>query len=136
MAPSLSDAQLQDALTLIERRLQPAAILLYGSAASGQLRPDSDIDIGVLLDGPADPFELAALRTDAEALLGRDVDLVVLDIASPILAMEVLRQHRVMVNHRPQLLENFIIKTLGAYFDLKRVRQPIEAALLRRSAQA
>ncbi len=125
-------AQLDEVVAVIDRRLRPAAILLYGSAATGQLRPDSDVDIAVLLGRrSADPFELAALRTDIEARLGRDVDLVALETASPILAMEVLRQHRILVNNQPQLLENFIVKTLGAYFDLKQVRQPIEEAILR-----
>ena len=134
---TIVDARLQDAIAAIERRLRPAAILIYGSAAAGRLRPDSDVDIGLLCgDPPPEPFDLALLRTDAAALLGRDVDLVILDTASPILAMEVLRQHRVVVNHRPEVLERFVVKTLGAYFDLKRARQPIEEAVLRQSAHA
>jgi len=136
-AGTLSDSQLPEAIALIDRCLRPAAILLYGSAASGRLQRDSDIDIAVLIGGrPADPFDLAALRTDVEAVLGRNLDLVVLDTASPILAMEVLRQRRVMVNHRPQVLEDFVVKTLGAYFDLKQVRRPIEEAILRQTARS
>ena len=65
------------------------------------------------------------------ALAAADVDLAVLDTASPILAMEVLRHHRILLDHQPQLLENFIVKTLGAYFDLKQVRRRIEEALRR-----
>jgi len=131
-APTPTAAQLEEVVTLIDRRLRPAAILLYGSAATGRLCPDSDVDIAVLLGRrSADPFELAALRTEVEARLGRDADLVVLETASPILAMEVLRQHRLLLNNQPQRLENFIVKTLGAYFDLKQVRRPIEEAILR-----
>ena len=127
-------AALGHATSLIERRLHPAALLLFGSVASGSMRQDSDVDLAALLGGPCpDAFALRSLVTDLEALVGREVDLVVLDTASPVLAMEVLRQHRVLVNHTPELLENFIVKTLGAYFDLKRVRRPIEDALLQRS---
>ena len=128
----LSPSGLEEAVALIDRRFSPAAILLYGSAAAGQLRRDSDIDIAILFgDRAPDRFELAAAQTDIEALVGRDVDLVVLDTASPILSMEVLRQHRVLMNRQPELLEDFVVKTLGAYFDLKRVRRPIEEALRR-----
>lgn len=126
---------LREATALIERRLRPAVILLFGSGATGRLRSDSDVDIAVLLGGEApDPFELAALRVDLAALLGREVDVVVLDTASPILAMEVLRRHRVLLNRRPEQLQRYVVKALGAYFDLKRVRRPIEEALQRRAA--
>jgi hypothetical protein len=60
-----------------------------------------------------------------------EVDLVVLDSASPILAMEVLRSHRFLSQRNPQRWQRFVLRTLGAYFDLKRVRQPIEAAIER-----
>ncbi len=128
---------LDDAVALIGRRFAPAAILLYGSAARGELRRDSDIDIGILFGSqPPDAFELASTRTDVEARVGRDVDLVVLDTASPILSMEVLREHRVLLNRAPEIMESFIVKTLGAYFDLKRVRRPIEEALRRPTVSA
>lgn len=128
----VEDQRIEQGVALIEQRLDPAAILLYGSLASGRLRPDSDVDIALLLgNGAVDLFELARLRTDVEAIIGRDVDLVVLDSVSPILAMEVVRCHQIARNRRPDLLHRFTVRTLGAYFDLKRVRQPIEEALQR-----
>lgn len=124
--------RIEQGVAFIEQQLHPASILLYGSLVSGRLGPHSNVDIAVLLgDGAADPFELARLRTDLEAIIGRDVDLVVLDSASPIIAMEVVRQHRIVRNRRPDLLHGFVVKTLGAYFDLKRVRRPIEESLQR-----
>jgi predicted nucleotidyltransferase len=131
-APGEIDTVILDqALHLIDERLQPAAIFLYGTAVTGKLRVDSDVDFAVLVGGAtADPFDIASLRTDLEALVGRSVDLAVLDGASPILTMQVLRHGRVLFNRRPALLEDFVVKTLGAYFDLKRTRQPIEDALL------
>jgi predicted nucleotidyltransferase len=127
-----SDLRLGEAVKLIDERLRPAAILLYGSAAEGRMRADSDVDIAVLVGAaPPDPFAMARLRTEVEAAIGRDTDLVVLDTASPILAMEVLRRHRMLVCHDNDLLRRFIVKTLGAYFDLKMIRRPIERALNR-----
>lgn len=122
---------LDAAVDCIERRVQPATILLYGSAATGRTHASSDVDLALLVGGPLpDAFALAALRVDLAALLRRDVDLVLLDTASPILAMEVLRHHRLLTNRRPALLDQFLAKTLSAYFDLKRVRRPIEETLL------
>jgi predicted nucleotidyltransferase len=131
------DTRLRRAIKLIDDGLRPAAILLYGSAAKGRMRADSDVDIAVLLgSSPPDPFIVARLRTDVEAVLGRDADLVILDTASPILAMEVLRQHRTLACRDDELLRGFLVKVLGAYFDLKMTRRPIERALLGESPRA
>ena len=132
----LSDACLGAAVELITRTLEPAAILLFGSAAGDRLRADSDVDLAVLLGHLSpDAFALASLRTDLAELLGRDVDLAVLDTASPILAMEVLRRHRLLANPRPEVLRRFTVRTLGSYFDLKRVRRPIEESLQRQAGR-
>lgn len=126
----LDDAALARALTLLEERHHPLAVLLFGSHASDQQNPRSDVDLGVLLgDRAPDAFALAKTRTDLEEVLGQTVDLVVLDAASPILRMEALRRHRVLVNRDPESFEAFVVRTLGEYFDLKRVREPIERAL-------
>jgi len=128
----LAPGALELGIDLIERQLRPAAILLYGSGAAGRLQAASDVDLAVLAGGvPVDGFAVASLRVELSALLQRDVDLVILDTASPVLAMEVLRNHRVLRNPRPGLLERFVVRTLSTYFDLKQVRRPIEAALLR-----
>ena len=122
------------AVSLLEERLHPAAIVLFGSRSAGRERPDSDVDLGLLCAGPLpDAFTVAGLRTELEDVVGRPVDLVVLDSASPILAMEVLRSHRVLALRDRDAFETFTVRTLLAYFDLKQVRAPIEAAILSRS---
>jgi predicted nucleotidyltransferase len=126
----LDEPTLAAALSLLEERYHPVAVLLFGSHTSGLEKPDSDVDLGLLLGRAApDAFSLARTRTDLEEVLGKSVDLVVLDTASPILRMEVLRRHRMLVQKDPERFEQFVVRTLGEYFDLKRVREPIERAL-------
>lgn len=125
------DAKLEQAAALLEERFDPRAIVLFGSRAQGRQRADSDHDLAMLVGRPVpDVFAVATARSDLEDLLGGDVDLVVLDEASPILAMEILRGHVVLRRRDPDAFENFVVRTLGAYFDLKRVREPIESALV------
>jgi predicted nucleotidyltransferase len=50
------------------------AALVFGSAAAGTMRPDSDVDVLVVADGAADA-DLGLAALDAGALLGREIDL-------------------------------------------------------------
>lgn len=83
-----------DPLSLVEvlrsRLADVVAVYLFGSAASGELRPDSDIDLAIL---PATPIPAARLWSLAQELAvpaGRDVDLVDLSTASAVLRAQVV----------------------------------------------
>jgi hypothetical protein len=127
----IHEEALSRAAALLENRFRPAAILLYGSRARGNDQASSDIDLAILIGrAGVDPFAIAAAKTDLEEILGAPVDLAVLDEVSPILRMEALRCHRILRKREPEVFETFVVRTLGDYFDLKKVREPIERALL------
>lgn len=127
-----ANQSVREATEHLKRRLRPAAVLLYGSRATDTVNAGSDFDLAVLLDRAEPPFEeIAAARAELEDILRCPVDLVVLDRASPILAMEILRNHRVLALPDPEGLERFVVRALTDYFDLKIVRRPIEEALMR-----
>lgn len=52
-----------------------SGLWVFVSAARGELRPDSDIDVLVEFDRPVSLFEFARLRRRLQGLLGRPVDL-------------------------------------------------------------
>lgn len=61
----------------------------FGSTAQGRFRPGADIDIGVLFVRHPSLDALADLRSDLQKVLNYDdIDLVVLNGASPILRFE------------------------------------------------
>ena len=127
----MGEESLQEAAALLENRFRPSAILLYGSRATGSAGPTSDVDLAILVGGASvDPFAVARTKTDLEEMLRSPVDLVVLDDASPILRMEVLRRSRILRRRDPERFETFVVRTIGEYFDLKKVREPIEKSLL------
>ena len=111
---------------------QPVAVVLYGSRAKGLEHEHSDVDLAMLMNRQLlpDSFKLAKSQTDLEALLKKDVDLVVLDNVSPILAMKILRHHQMLYQSSPDVMDAFVVKTTGEYFDLKYSRSLIEKQLL------
>jgi uncharacterized protein len=109
----------------------PAAVFLFGSQARGRAGEASDYDLAVLLDRPFPTAErIREVQSELESQLGKDVDLVVLDTASPIVAMLVLREGRLLDCRDRERLETFIVQALNDYADLKATRAPIERRLL------
>lgn len=128
-------------LRIDERALRAAGVRLvvvFGSAARGSDRPDSDLDVAVLFDGgvplpgeAAAPFD-ARREAAARALrAGREIDLVVLDEADPLLLREVALDGRPVYEQEPGAFEEFRLRAIKRYLDTAWIRR-LEADLLRR----
>ena len=64
---------------------------LFGSAARGEMRVDSDIDILDDLHEDASLFELIGLKQQLEEALGRRIDLVEYQTIKPTLRESILK---------------------------------------------
>lgn len=115
------------------RRAGVRLVVVFGSAARGTEHPGSDIDVGVLFDGPPAeprPFD-ARLEAVARALQAdRPLDLVVLDEADPLLLHEVAVDGRPVFEAAPGTFEEFRIRAVKRYYDTAWIRR-IEADALR-----
>ena len=80
------------------RRYQVRELSLFGSAARGEMRPDSDIDLLVefLPKAEVGLVEHAGLMLDLERLLGRKVDLVSKNALKPRIRPYVLADARLV----------------------------------------
>jgi uncharacterized protein len=118
-------------LIKLRERLVPVpegivAVYIFGSVARGQARRSSDVDVGVLyevtppatLEGMG--FELAA---ELERVIGRPVDLVVLNRAPADLIHRVLRDGILVVERDRNRRIEFEIKSRNEYFDLAPIRE-------------
>ena len=85
--------------------------VLFGSAARGALRPDSDVDVGIV---PSDPELPLAAELDLQARLERacanPVDLIRLERASPLLRWEAARCAVPVVANPPQEFPRFLAR--------------------------
>jgi predicted nucleotidyltransferase len=95
-----SDTAIDRLRALLERQPVPGVVSAYvfGSLVDGRANRQSDADLGVLLDRAVYPDE--AVRFDAQLVLrshlspaavGREVDLVVLNDAPPLLGRRIVR---------------------------------------------
>ena len=104
-------------------------VLVFGSAARGVLRPESDVDLAFLSPERPPAETRLALLGELGEIVGRPVDLVSLGDAGPILAMQVLRGGRSLLRPPSRELAWLTMRVVSMYADLKRVRAPAEAAL-------
>jgi hypothetical protein len=111
----------------IARCLKPhkevAAAYVFGSVAAGRARPDSDIDIGVLLARRLPARRVLsyrlALAADLGAALRRSaIDVVVLNDASPLLAHRVLSRGRLVFERSASARVRFQVQTARRYADV------------------
>jgi len=87
---------------------------LFGSHADGRARADSDVDVAVLLEDGADAIMDLQLGDYLSHALGKTVDVVVLNQASPILQHEVIRAGVRLMEVSPMVRRLY---ELGAFRD-------------------
>ena len=81
------------------RRWRVAELSLFGSVLTDDFRPDSDVDVLVVLepDAPWSLFEWVDMIDELRTVFGRDVDLVdKTAIRNPFRRRHILRNHQVI----------------------------------------
>ena len=95
----IGDTQVDETrLAELCRRYRVRELAFFGSAARGEMRPGSDIDILVefLPDSGIDLVDYAGLMLDLSCLLGRKVDLVSKKGLKPLIRASVLKEARLL----------------------------------------
>ena len=107
----------------VSKRREIQAAYLFGSAASGRTRPDSDLDVAVLLTRPIGASRSLDYRlklmTDLGAALHRsDVDVVILNGAPLLLAHRILSQGTLVFERSASARVRFHVRTAALYADM------------------
>jgi uncharacterized protein len=132
--PGGTQPDLQELIAYLEAHPAVLAAVVFGSAAAGRLRPDSDLDLALLFanDHVPDAFAALELRAALEQRASRDVDLIVLNQASPILAFQAAKKGRLIVCKDAGADQHYLVRLITEYADFKRIRRPIEEVVLKR----
>ncbi|MBI5142678.1 MAG: nucleotidyltransferase domain-containing protein [Nitrospirae bacterium] len=93
--------------------------LLFGSAAKGSMRKDSDLDVAVYFRSPPEGLELLDLINRLSNMTGRDVDIVVLNKASAFLRHQVMKHRVVLAINDNVSYRKFREKTIEDYEEYK-----------------
>jgi len=88
------EAILATVRTVLSRHPDVGLAIVFGSAASAPLRPDSDVDVAIQARAPLDSAEKMRLIAELAQATGRAVDLVDLRVAGEPLLGQVLRHGR------------------------------------------
>jgi predicted nucleotidyltransferase len=133
----VSGAAADGTLAEIAGRHRIELLLQFGSTITGAVHPRSDVDLAALFERPPGTFEALGLAvSDVQSLFpDREVDLVVLNRADPLLMKKVLERCRVLHGSARRLAE-LRIQAFRRYQDHRRylamereyVRRVVEAA--------
>jgi predicted nucleotidyltransferase len=124
----VDDAAIEDRLRAFfhEDPRGAVAVYLFGSVARGDAGPDSDVDVGILF-AAAPPATLDAPRFaiegEVERRLGRPVQVVALNRASPDLVHRVLRDGRLVLDRDRSARIRFEVRSRNEYFDMAPIRR-------------
>ena len=103
---------------------------LFGSFAGNHQRPTSDVDVGIIFDTAPSLAAIHDLNIEISSALNREVDLVILNQASPILKMQVLKKGKLILRRNKREFNLFYLQTVNQYDDLKQVRKKCEENIL------
>jgi predicted nucleotidyltransferase len=103
------------------------AVYLHGSAAQGTMRPQSDVDLAVLLQ-PKTKMDSLARRETANQIayrLGRDVDLGEISAANLVFAAEVLFKGQLLFSNDTDATASYTAALLGLYIQFNYDRREV-----------
>ena len=110
---------------------------IFGSVASGRARPNSDIDVAVLVDASIPSRNLLKYRlgliSDFGSALGRtDVDVVVMNEAPPALAQNIIGKGKLVFERSRSARVAFQVRALNVFMDTEPMRRTYLQHLKRR----
>ena len=85
--------------------------LVFGSAGRGKLESHSDVDVAIAGRAPLAKSKLADVRNDLARLLGREIDLIDLNLAEGLILHRAVTEG-VRVKSDAALFERFLTKAL------------------------
>ncbi len=124
----------QALIHILQEDSNVVAAILFGSQAAGNANPRSDIDIALLYnkDHVPDKLDLLQFKQHVSDVMLQDVDIVLLNDASPLIAMQALKNGVPLFFRDKKAYDRYEMRLITDYADVKYMRQPFEKNILKR----
>jgi predicted nucleotidyltransferase len=103
---------------------------VFGSILEPRFNDDSDIDLAVHYKGAMSFEQQMRLKRLLSDELDRDVDVIDLGTADPIITMQIIRNGQLVFAEDPDQYHQFVARKISEYIDFKRSRELVEAKLV------
>lgn len=104
--------------------------ILFGSILEKRFNAQSDIDIAVLFPRDMSTLQTSQLKQQLENKLGRDIDVIDLRTADPIITWQVLQNGKLIFSDEIDSFHQFKARKISEYLDFKRSREVVEKHLV------
>ncbi len=121
----------EKARLFFKNREDVTLVFFFGSFVSGKMTAISDIDVGILFHSTPDIYKVNTIKDDLTALLKKDVDILVINDASPVIKMQVLKKGILIFQTDKNIYSTFYGDTVKQYDDLKQIRKKCEDNILK-----
>lgn len=105
-------------------------VFIFGSFIEDRLTDESDTDLAILFSTKPSLTSLNEIKSSITEITDRDTDIVILNSASPIIKMQVLKRGILLKKSNDTIYNEFFLRTLKEYDDLKIVRRSQEQNIL------
>ena len=112
-----------------------AAVYLYGSCASGQVHPGSDVDIAILFgnrDRVSLNQRLEEFHVELSRILKKDLHLTALDFSGEVHLKQILKKGRCLIVNDSKTLAYFTMEALTKIADFQYYLNKMQSAMTRR----
>jgi len=120
---------LRSALLPLIDRSDFLLVFLFGSFAKACSTDESDVDVAIMFEKVPDFYEVSDLKDQLARHIGREVDILVLNTASPIIRLQVLKYGQ-LIKKDEKVYNDYFVRTLNEYSDLKYMRREAEDSIL------
>lgn len=121
-------------INLIQLDKDIVAAILFGSESLGTASVDSDIGIALLYASNhiPNPISVLGFRQQISDEMRQDVDIVLLNKASPIIAMQAIKNGVPLLIRDQKVYDAYEVQLITDYADVKHMREPFEKNILKR----
>lgn len=124
-------------VSYFRKRKEVSALYIFGSCAEGRRRPESDIDIAVLIDEKHPNRKYYETLKNAyyqasPAFSILPVDIVILNTASPFLKHRIFKTGKILFDRNRKQRVRFTARAIIEYLDFKPVEDIFNKAVAKR----